>query len=62
MGIYKNGKSVVGIYYTGIPITEVYVGKHKVWAGKDTLIILSCYYNGHWIDEYPWTDDTPWTD
>lgn len=24
--------------------------------------ILSCYYNGYWIDKYPWTDDTPWTD
>jgi hypothetical protein len=61
MGIYINGRGVDKIYYQGRPIIYVYTKGRKIWP--DALdIILSCYYNGYWIDEYPWTDDTPWTD
>ena len=59
--IYIKGNSVDGIYIKNTPVSAVYVGKELVWP--DILdVILSCYYNGYWIDEYPWTDDTPWTD
>jgi hypothetical protein len=56
-----NGKSVIGIYKQAIPVIAVYTRGQLVWPDIDD-IILSCYYNGYWIDEYPWTDDTPWTD
>lgn len=56
-------KKVMGIYKQIIPIIAVYTHGQKVWP-EDIIpdIILSCYYNGYWIDEYPWSDDTPWTD
>ena len=60
-----NNKDVAAIYYNGQNILSVYVRGNKVWPkGIQPIIdtILSCYYNGYWIDEYPWTDDTPWTD
>lgn len=60
MGIRINGSKVPAIYYTTIPVLAVYTNGQLVWP-EDTLI-LSCYYNGYWIDDYPWTDDTPWTD
>ena len=60
MGIFAKGKGVGKIYYHAIPIIRVYVGEHFVWPALDE--ILSCYYNGYWIDDYPWTDDTPWKD
>lgn len=41
-------------------IERVYHGHKLVWS--KFLEILSCYFNGYWIDEYPWTDDTPWKD
>jgi hypothetical protein len=63
MGIFANGKGVSKIYYHNIPIIRVYAGDHFVWPMLDVIDeILSCYYNGYWIDEYPWTDDTPWKD
>lgn len=58
MGIYINGKPVTAIYRNQIPIVAVYRNGYKVWPD----IIMSCFYNGYWIDEYPWTDNTPWTD
>ena len=34
-----------------------------IWPiGKKGEMVLSCFYNGYWIDEYPWTDDMPWQD
>ena len=60
----------------GLEILAVYMRGRLIWYptkdkendhpseeddnGDD--IILSCYYNGYWIDEYPWTDETPWVD
>ena len=55
---------IVGVYSGSKDIVQVYSGLKLVWQKykpKDD-IILSCYYNGYWIDEYPWTDNTPWTD
>lgn len=60
MGIFVKGKGFSKIYYKNIPILAVYTHGNKVWPALDE--ILSCYFNGYWIDEYPWTDDTPWTD
>lgn len=65
MGIYTNGKQVDSIYYVNLPIVAVFTQGQKIWPEELEPIIdkiLSCYYNGYWIDEYPWTDDTPWTD
>lgn len=64
MGIYINGRNVDGIYYRGLPVAYVYIRGELVWPIKTDIIdtILSCYFNGYWIDEHPWTDDTPWTD
>lgn len=49
--MYINGQSILSVYTQG----------QKIWPEVIDKI-LSCYYNGYWIDEYPWTDDTPWTD
>lgn len=50
------------MYINGCKIISVYTQGQKVWP-EDSQIdkILSCFYNGYWIDEYPWTDNTPWT-
>lgn len=65
MGIRINNRSIESIMMNNRPILAVYINKQKVWPEEIIPIIdevLSCYYNGYWIDEYPWTDDTPWTD
>jgi hypothetical protein len=56
--IHINNHNITGVYSGNRDIIRVYSGLHLVWS-KITEI-LSCYYNGYWIDEYPWTDDTPW--
>ena len=53
------------MYIQNVPITKVYLSKNVVWelqVDEPVTEILSCYFNGYWIDEYPWTDDTSWTD
>lgn len=65
MGIRINNRGIESILYNNRPILAVYVNGQKVWPEEIIPIIdeiLSCYYNGYWIDEYPWTDDTSWTD
>lgn len=61
MGIYIKGRAVDAIYVNGRSIKSVYIKDRLVWP-EALDIILSCFYNGYWIDEYPWTDDTPWVD
>ena len=58
--IHINNHDITGVYSGSRDIIRVYSGLHLVWS-KITEI-LSFYYNGYWIDEYPWTDDTPWKD
>lgn len=48
------------IYINGVQAIKVYLNGQLIWPNE--TIILSCYHNGYWIDEYPWTDDTIWTD
>ena len=63
MGIFANNRRINRIYYNNTPIRRVYVGNYFVWPTSAIIDgILSCYYNGYWIDEYPWTDDTHWVD
>jgi hypothetical protein len=51
------------IYFEDQSIGEIYLRGIKIWPlGALGEMILSCYYNGYWADEYPWTDDTPWHD
>ena len=59
-----NNKSVVAMYIGRQKILSAYTQGQLIWPTKQQIItkVLSCYYNGYWIDEYPWTDETPWTD
>ena len=65
MGLNVNNSEVDSIYINAEPLIAIYCNDEKIWP-EDIIpvidIILSCYYNGYWIDDYPWTDDTPWTD
>jgi len=61
--IYVNNHDTSGVYRGNMEIVRVYKGLKLVWSKiSDITDILSCYFNGYWIDEYPWTDDTPWKD
>ena len=62
--IHINNHDIVGVYSGSKDIVRVYSGYKLVWQKHkpEDDIILSCYYNGYWMDEYPWTDDTSWTD
>lgn len=68
MALIKRKKQVVNLYQEERPVSRIYYKNKLVWIYKFPEdnpiidIILSCYYNGYWMDEYPWTDDTPWTD
>ena len=60
--IRYNNKNIVAMYINGQNVLSVYTQGQLIWS-KDVLNkILSCYFNGYWIDDEPWTDDTPWTD
>lgn len=66
MGLIINDSEIDDIYVNNDALLAIYYNDEKLWP-KDIIIpiidiILSCYYNGYWIDEYPWTDDTSWTD
>ena len=50
--MYINGQSILSVYTQG----------QHIWPEEIIKKILSCYFNGYWIDDEPWTDDTPWTD
>jgi len=62
----KQGKNdIAAMHVNGYTVLSIYMRGRLIWPIKkeeEEKIILSCYYNGYWIDEYPWTDDTPWTD
>ena len=64
--IRQKYNNVVAMRINGLKILAVYTHGHKIADFGDYNIkpeeILSCFYNGYWIDDYPWTDDTPWTD
>lgn len=61
--IHVNDHNIIGVYSGDRDIVAVYSGLYLVWEKiKEITEVLSCYYNGYWIDDYPWTDDTPWTD
>ncbi len=51
-------KDVTAIYAKTTPVIAVYWYGQKIWPS----IILSSFYNGYWVDQYPWTDNTPWAD
>lgn len=54
-------RDVSAMYINGHSVLAVYMHGKLIWSPKiNNETILSCYYNGYWIDEYPWTDDTPW--
>lgn len=51
------------VHYGEQSIAAIYKNGVMLWPiGKEGDMILSCYYNGYWIDEYPWTDETSWQD
>lgn len=59
-----NNGDVLDIRFRDIPVIAVYINGQLVWPEGEPgpVVILSCFYNGYWIDEYVWTDDTPWVD
>lgn len=61
--LHINNHEITGIYRGLQEIDNVYSGLHLVWT-KDSgdTIILCCFSNGYWIDEYPWADTEVWTD
>lgn len=52
---------IISMHINGQRILSVYTQGQKIWPKEIINEILSCFYNGYWIDEYPWTDDTPWS-
>jgi len=64
MSIIIKDRLVGSIYYNNRPIQSIYKGYRQIWGKLKESVkkILSCFFNGYWIDEYPWTDNTPWKD
>lgn len=60
--IKLGNNKIVAMYLNGYNILSVYTQGQKMWPDEIIIKILSCYYSGYWIDEYPWTDDTSWID
>ena len=63
--LHINNHEITGIYRGLQEISEVYKGPYLVWAkvsGNPNGLVLCCFSNGYWIDEYPWIDETPWVD
>ena len=73
--IKQKTNNIDAMHVNGLEILAVYMRGRLIWyPTKDKEndnpqedddeddIILSCFYNGYWMDEYPWTDETPWTD
>lgn len=60
----QENNKIAAMYINGYNVLSIYMRGRLVWApevpGDDGETILSCYFDGYWIDEYPWTDDTPW--
>ena len=57
--------NILSMHINGYNVLSIYMRGRLVWAPESENpdeTILSCYFNGYWIDEYPWTDDTSWTD
>lgn len=59
--IKVQNRQIIAMYINGQSVLSVYTQGQRVWPEETIKEILSCYFNGYWIDEYPWTDDTPWT-
>lgn len=61
--LHVNNHEITGIYRGLQDISNVYNGVYLVWTkDKGPLLVLCCFSNGHWIDEYPWVDTEVWTD
>lgn len=58
--LHINNHEITGIYRGLQEITEVHNGLYLVWTKHG--LMLCCYSNGYWIDEYPWIDNSSWTD
>jgi hypothetical protein len=57
--------NILALHINGYDVLSIYMRGKLIWAPESEnpdKTILSCYFNGYWIDEYPWTDDTSWTD
>lgn len=57
----NNKHKIIAMNINGYNVLSIYIHGQKVWP--EEIInsdILSCFYNGYWIDAYPWTDNTPW--
>ena len=55
-----NNKKIIAMYRNGQPILAVHTQGQIIWP--EEIILLSCFSNGYWIDEYPWSDNDTWVD
>lgn len=67
MAIFYNGKEIISGRINKTDLFQVVYNKQVIWEKIESAIeeinkVLSCYFNGYWIDEYPWSDNTVWTD
>lgn len=60
MGIYIKGRYISDIHTNQRSVKAVYINGRRVWP--KTYLIISCFANGYWEDQYPWTDDKSWVD
>lgn len=56
----NNNKKIISMYLNGQNVLSVYTQGQLIWP-EETLI-LSCFSNGYWIEEYPWLDNNTWID
>lgn len=58
MGIQFNKEDLLAAYLNGKQISYIAINGQEIWP----TIILSCFSNGFWNDEYPWLDEYLWVD
>lgn len=63
-GIFLNGRYIRDIYLNGRKIKLAYCNHRRIFnlASSPIVADMSCFSNGHWIDEYPWLDNVKWND
>lgn len=53
--LYKSGREMIGLYYNGKAIQELWKGTRLIWQS-----IRSCFGSGAWRNDKPWLNDEGW--
>ena len=53
--IFKENKSIIGVFKGEVPITAIYKGDRLVWQ-----TIRSCFGSGMWLNDRPWSNIDGW--